>query len=301
LRLYPSINSWEIQQPLPSDPARSIIRFPLLEMHAANAYNLTCESCSHFSNNGHKGLLGIDEADRWMSAWNARLWPATFRILGGEPTLNPHLSELVWLARERWPKSRIGLTTNGFFVHRHANLGKALGDANARVILTLHDRTKEYKAKALPGFQLLRKWSQQFGFELFVEQSYGRWTRRHIGDGIGVLPFEDGEPRRSWEKCPAKNCRQIFRGKLWKCSPIAYLQLQKETHPEISEKWDPYLAYQPLEPDCSDDALAKFFLAQEQSICGMCPAKPQRFEKASPLIPLSIIRRRTATGSGVVA
>jgi hypothetical protein len=275
---------------------RSVIRFPLLEMHAANACNLTCESCSHFSNNGHKGVLDIDEADRWMSAWNQRLWPAMFRLLGGEPTLNPRLAELVRLAKKHWPRSRIALTTNGFFVHRHGELGKALGDTKAKVVLTLHDRSEEYKAKVLPGYELLRKWSRQYGFQLSIEASHKRWTRRYTGTGDDVLPFEDGNIRRSWEKCPAKNCRQLFRGKLWKCSPITYLQLQKETHPDISEKWDPYLAYKPLEPDCSDRELVDFFAAKEQSICGMCPAEPERFDKQSPLIPLSIIRRRDAAG-----
>jgi hypothetical protein len=261
-------------------------------MHVANACNLTCESCSHFSNSGHKGLLNLDEADNWMSAWNSRLSPEKFRLLGGEPTLNPRLPELVRLARQRWPESRIAMTTNGFFAHRHKDLGKALGDAKAIVLLTFHDRTEEYKAKALPASELLLNWSKQFGFELTTEESHVRWTRRHLGVGADVLPFEDGNPRLSWKKCPARTCRQLFRGKLWKCSPITYLQLQKETHPKISEKWDPYLAYRPLEPDCSDRALAEFFSAEEEGICGMCAADPQNFDKPSPLIPLSVIRRR---------
>ena len=39
------------------------VRVPLLEIHAANACNLTCESCSHFSNNGHKGMLSLADAE----------------------------------------------------------------------------------------------------------------------------------------------------------------------------------------------------------------------------------------------
>ncbi len=97
-----------------SDGGRSIACFPLLEMHVANACNLTCESCSHFSNSGHKGVLGVEEADQWMKAWNGRLRPAMFRLLGGEPTLNPRLSELISLAVRCWPQSRVALTTNGF-------------------------------------------------------------------------------------------------------------------------------------------------------------------------------------------
>jgi hypothetical protein len=40
--------------------------------------------------------------------------------------------------------------------------------------------------------------------------------------------------RSSWQICPARSCRQLFRNRLWKCSPITYLRLQKETFPELS-------------------------------------------------------------------
>src|SRR5690349_1457484 len=95
------------------------IRIPLLELHAANACNLTCESCSHFSNSGHKGHLRLEDAEAWMQAWKGRVQPDLLRILGGEPTLNPKLPELIELVARQWPESRIGLTTNGFFLHRH--------------------------------------------------------------------------------------------------------------------------------------------------------------------------------------
>src|SRR5260221_8082020 len=42
--------------------------FRFLEMHVAHACNLTCESCSHFSNQGHKGTLSVDDSVQWMSA-----------------------------------------------------------------------------------------------------------------------------------------------------------------------------------------------------------------------------------------
>lgn len=52
-----------------------------LKLHVAHSCNLSCESCSHYSNQGHKGLANLDEAVRWMRLWNRRLLPATFTRL----------------------------------------------------------------------------------------------------------------------------------------------------------------------------------------------------------------------------
>ena len=272
-----------------------MIGFGLLEMHVANACNLTCDSCAHFSNNGHKGIVGVGEADAWMKAWNRRLRPDGFRLLGGEPTLNPQLADLIYLARENWPHSQILLTTNGFFLHRHARLAEALSKTDAHVLLTVHHASPEYLAKAREILALLHSWRAVYPFFLAVEESWRRWTRRYRGFGPDVLPFDDRDPRSSWANCAARTCRQLFRGRLWKCSPLAYLQLQKEAHPTMSPVWDPYLAYEPLAPTCSEDELEAFFLRREEDVCAMCPAAPEPFEKASPLIPLGeVMRRRRA-------
>ena len=101
-----------------------------------------------------------------------------------------------------------------------------------------------------------------------------------------MVPFEDGQPRRSWENCNARYCRQLFEGRIWKCSPLAYLKLPHATH-GLSEKWQPYLHYQPLEPDCTEVELHAFFDRQEERYCGMCPANPERFCPPSPLPALA--------------
>jgi hypothetical protein len=266
------------------------LRLPLLEIHVANACNLTCESCSHFSNSGHKGMLSLADAEAWMKSWHTRVIPGLFRMLGGEPTLNPHLPALIELAARYWTQSRIGLTTNGFFLHRHPDLPAVLERHNVILRLTIHHRSEEYLAKFREIVSIIDEWRKDYSFELVVENAYDRWTRRYHGFGAGVLPFRDDNPRKSWENCPAKNCMQLFRNRLWKCSPIAYLRLQKESHPGISRLWDRYLAYSGLGPDCSDAELLTFTQWQDEGICGMCAMTPKPFEKPSPLIPLSVLK-----------
>jgi hypothetical protein len=118
-----------------------------------------------------------------------------------------------------------------------------------------------------------------------------RWTRRHHGFGPAVRPYDDGDPGSSWEHCPARDCRQLFRGRLWKCSPITYLRLQKETFPTLSDEWDPYLAYDGLAATCTDADLSAFLDSEAEPICGMCPSRPERFDKDSPLISRASLMR----------
>ena len=97
-----------------------------LEIHVAHSCNLTCESCWHYSNHGHPGLLSLQEAERWMRLWNRRIWLKKLSLLGGEPTLHPELAEFVRLSPRNWPDARLRIVTNGFLLHRHPDLSKVL-------------------------------------------------------------------------------------------------------------------------------------------------------------------------------
>src|SRR6187431_1642781 len=94
----------------------------LLEIHLVHGCNFRCESCSHYSNQGHKGILSLEEAERSMSAWSTRILPGMISLLGGEPTLHPQLADFFELARKHWPESHVQLVTNGSFLHRHPRL-----------------------------------------------------------------------------------------------------------------------------------------------------------------------------------
>ena len=108
---------------------RILVPLKNLELHVSHACNLACESCSHYSNHNLKGNLTLEEATEWMNLWNNRVAPQTFSLLGGEPTINPQLPEIIQLTRAKWKDSKILLVTNGFFLHRHPDLPKVLKEA----------------------------------------------------------------------------------------------------------------------------------------------------------------------------
>jgi mannose-6-phosphate isomerase-like protein (cupin superfamily) len=253
-----------------------------LEIHLVHGCNFRCEGCSHYSNQGHKGRLSLEEADRSMRMWSARVRPGKISLLGGEPTIHPQLPEFFELARKHWPETHLQLVTNGTFLHRHPRLPHVLQqDTNTSVVLSIHHGAPEYHETLRPVVSMLQQWVREHGVRVLRRESFKNWTRRYKGFGAEMEPYDDRQPRQSWEKCPAKHAAQLFEGKIWKCGPLAYLQLQHSKY-QLSEKWTPYLQYQPLDSGCTDEELEAFFAREEESFCGMCPANPERFNLPLP-------------------
>jgi MoaA/NifB/PqqE/SkfB family radical SAM enzyme len=254
-----------------------------LEMHVAHVCNLTCEGCSHFSANGHRGVVRLAECVRWMAGWNQRIQPQSFRILGGEPTINPELCEIIAAVGEAWPQSRRYFTTNAFFVHRHPTLGEALGKAQfTGVKISIHSNEPEYTSKVAANIQTMLDWGKRYGFEVNVNDAYRSWSRVYFGTGKNVKPYQLGNPRKSWEACFTKNYPQLLNGLIYKCPLTAYIKLQHATHGTAPE-WKPALEYEGLTPDCTDAEMEEFFRREEEPVCGLCPHSYHHFKKPLPL------------------
>jgi hypothetical protein len=203
------------------------------------------------------------------------------------------LSEFVGIARRHWPASHLRIVTNGFFLHRHPELPRVLqGDRKARIYLSVHHRSPEYLKQLQSNYNLLCGWVRDFGLNATIYDSPKFWRRTYRGSGAAMQPYEDGEPRRSWSLCLARECPQLYEACIWKCPPLAYLGMQDAKYP-LSPKWRPYLAYRPLEPGCTDRELKEFFSREEEKYCGMCPAKPEKFELPLPLS----VRVKSSSGS----
>jgi len=266
-----------------SSREKSLHHVANLEVHVTHACNLACESCSHYSNHNHRGRLTLSEADRWMGFWSQRIEVGDFHLLGGEPTVHPELPSFIGIVRRHWPNSAIRIRTNGFFLHRHPSLPALLAaDGRTTVCIAVHHDSREYRERLQPVLDLVDRWHAEFGIRVDVDQSFGNWTRRYLGFGAAMQPFEDGAPRASWEICPARHCKQLFEGKLWKCAPLAYLKLQLSKY-RLSSKWDHYLQYRPLHPGCSDAELDRFLALEEESYCGMCSARRRPLDLPNPI------------------
>ena len=266
-----------------------IVTVPVLDFHITHNCNLTCEGCSDFTNSGHSKMISIEEAEEWIGYWNKRIKPRQFILLGGEPTLHKDLIDFLYLSRKMWGSDVIiKLTTNGFFIHNHPNLGIALKENNIVVSLSIHSKCEEYLSKITSNLQTCLMWKNQLGVNVSVNTTHEYWTEIYKGYGPDILPFEDNNPEESWNNCFMDGtCFQLHEGKIWKCPPLAYLPMQAQKY-NLSEKWDPYLKYVPLNHDCTNQEIEEFFNRKAEPVCAMCPAyRNYKTSEKSPLLSVS--------------
>lgn len=262
-----------------------MIEVPQLDLHITHTCNLTCESCSDFTNHKLTGMLSLQEAEEWMSNWNKKLKPKHFILLGGEPTLNKDLVEFLYLSRQMWRESRLILSSNAFFLHLHPTLGRDLKNTDTLLTISIHDMSKEYLNNIKSNLILCKEWIQEYNIKVSVILAHKKWRSIYKGYGSNIIPFEDNDIESSWKSCFMKefdddsHCYQLHEGKIWKCPPIAYLPLMSKQY-TLSEKWDSYLRYKPLDQNCSAEEMLEFFSRGAESICGMCPAKKMYIENS---------------------
>lgn len=96
------------------------VMLPYLEFHVADHCNLNCKGCATFSPLCEKDVFAEIGQFRRDIARVKELIPfiRTIQIMGGEPLLNPHLSEFIKATREVYPYSGLRLVTNGTLLDR---------------------------------------------------------------------------------------------------------------------------------------------------------------------------------------
>jgi organic radical activating enzyme len=276
---------------------KAMIEVPHLEWHVTHNCNLSCESCCHFTNHGHDWFIDIDTLAKWYSYWNKRISPRRMAILGGEPLLHKNIVDIVYLTREMWNQPKdfyFEIVTNGILIdkEKHKNLPKALVDTDCTLSVSIHSTKNvslEYSNKLKKSLNIIKEWRDRYNIKINLDDSFNDWNRTYKNFGINSEPFEDNTPEQSWENCPTgQECFQLYNGNIYKCAPLAYLPLLKEKYgPLLSGKWDPYLKYIPLTPNCSDDDIIEFYNRKCESVCGMCPKNIINFKKNDPLLPVS--------------
>lgn len=293
-----------------------MIEVPHLEWHIAHSCNLTCESCIHFTNHNHNEIVSIEKLKEWYSLWNKKISPKRMVLLGGEPLLNKSIVEIVYLTKNMWNQPKNGnywITTNGLLLENYPELPSALRETKCMLQISIHgnEHTKEYYKRIKKVFSLVEEWNKKYNIKLVnckndeefenlqptdnetyvvYRDMVSDWSRAYTGFGINSLPFEDNNIKQSWNNCVAgKRCFQLYEGKIYKCCMTAYLQLQKNKYGDLlSKKWNPYLQYNPLDSNCSNEDIIEFFKKEEEYVCGMCPANPQTFTKKDPTLPVNV-------------
>lgn len=90
-----------------------------LEVQIADHCNLKCKGCMHFSNLvDHSVFFSMDSFEKDLLYMKKSLEVLKFRIMGGEPLLNPNFENYVRIVRKMFPKSKLSIVTNGLLLDR---------------------------------------------------------------------------------------------------------------------------------------------------------------------------------------
>lgn len=233
----------------------------------------------HYTNFPTKGILPYETGEAWLTAWAKRIYPAKFKILGGEPTINPELAKFIYLCRKLWKTTNLIMTTNGGFLERPPGLAEALYETGTVVHLSTHHATDE---RYLTMHAKARQWLEDNHINHMVDDNINGWYKTYKGETpLEARPYSDNAQRQSWAVCVSKYCMQLHANRLWKCAPLAYLDHLEENAIKLGgrlhEDWKPYLGYVGIGVTASDEDLAKFLAQEDEWMCNMCPANPEPY------------------------
>jgi hypothetical protein len=253
-----------------------VFKVSYLEFHITHQCNLHCDGCANYRNYGFKNEMSFDENKEYLRLWSRRIQPGTFRLLGGEPSLHSQMLDYVLLAQSLWPDAARWLVTNGAFLHRYKDLEEVLRSTGTALHLSFHSNDPKYLDWVRPIIAHIKTFQG-------VNVSYGdyrKFRRLYRGVGPAMLPYADNDPVQSFRNCLGYDCKNIGNGRLWKCPAIMGLRdVLKRFEIEDSPDWAPYLKYEGVGLDASDEELHAFFTAGPEDICNMCPKSPPVYNK----------------------
>lgn len=245
----------------------------IIEIHASHVCNFKCESCSHFSFATYDKNLNPLDLESQLKIWSEKIQPFELKILGGEPLLNRNLESILRICKKYFPNSLLRVASNGFLIKNtkiNLNIFKEL---QVSLEISIHDDSSEYLHALTENLNILNK--NKIPFK--CNNSIISWRRTHkVIDNI-ITPFQDGDPRKSWEMCDSKFYPQLFNNKIYKCPPTTYIRLINKQ--PISDLFEPMMKYKPLEHTASLEDTLAFFNKEDEEICSLCPAKIEFFKK----------------------
>ena len=181
---------------------------PYFEMPIVDACNLNCRGCLFGCNrHGEQDYMRLEEIQRDMERM-AELFEDIpwIRLLGGEPLLHPELGRVLDVVRRIFPDTELDVCTNGLAL---PGLSKSILDAFVRNKVTVH--ISGYR----PTYKLLdaiRAVLEKNGLDYYVlkrEVFYKFYTQEAVNDA-----------EASFAACPSAGCRELYRGRLAKCSAV---------------------------------------------------------------------------------
>ncbi len=229
---------------------RNKILLPVLEIHVTDHCNLNCKGCSHFSNIADEFFITAQELRESLTLATKKFKILSFALIGGEPLLHPNLAELISIARDILPNTRIVITTNGLLINSITeNLWEVIIKNNIYIDVSKYPINSSYFTS------LLDEIAQRNALGHVYVKNYFRKYLNLKGNSNRYLTYG---------QCYAKHC-VLIKGKfLYKCPfslYVKYFNKKFEQRIPVSEG---------LNLEIASNKKIKYFLDNSIEACSYC-------------------------------
>lgn len=253
-----------------------------LEIMVIRGCNLSCQGCTTFSDLRHAGYVTWQTGKSWIEPWIYRLDIQAVGTMGGEPLMNPEISQWLMGIRQMLPRAQIRFVTNGLLLDRHWHIVDLLEDLGNCVLKISYHIQGTALDSVIDKIQASRNWKPvtEFGIDRWTSPSGFRFQiarptkffKTFRGSYTNMRPH-DNSPSDAFAMCVQKKCPLLYNGRIWKCGTLALTpdMLDRMNNPNL-DLWAPYIQ-SGLTADCDPLELKKFIsnFGQPHGVCRQCP------------------------------
>jgi organic radical activating enzyme len=247
---------------------------PRLDLMIAYSCNISCAGCISLSDFKRTGIASYIDIKSWINLWCTKIQPEVVTIFGGEPCLHPDLIEICLYVRQYWPTCRIRLITNGYLLDNFDS-GAFFNIKNFEIQVSIHRKDHESIINDKIKKILLHRKSWKVNQVGGEHHKQVEWVNEDLTIYKSifkdfVIPYRldnkkivgwNSNPSESHKICGSPSTPILFKGKLYKCPPVAnIIDITKQTY----MNYDGY--------DINDD-LSLFVdnIGKPESVCSFCP------------------------------
>lgn len=250
--------------------------------------NLSCTGCSTYSDLPHKSYTSWQNGRQQIEPWLERIEFDHFGLMGGEPLINPEISQWLVGIRELMPHTTVRFPTNGLLLKKHPDIIDLLHDiGNVILKITVHLQDQELD-------DIIDSILSKFVWQPVYEYGIHRWLTTndlrfqvnrpdkffmtHMNPYPDAAPYSSA-PVKAFEICHQKLCPLLHNGRIFKCSTSGLMQetLEPFGTPNL-QQWLPYWNHDlngSISVQSPDNAIEKFInnISKPHWICQQCPTQ----------------------------
>ena len=272
-----------------------------IEVYITNVCNLTCTDCNRFNNFNFRGWQDWQDYADIYRRWGQLIDLRAITIMGGEPLLNPTVTQWITglggafgipietltngtrINKVKGLYDAVNRTTNGQKNHMSVSIHDMddFAEIEQNIIEFLDGNIAEdsdLKQKWNPDWQWVNK--DRVMVNGFRQDQFDT-SSIQVGE-TGQLLLHNSNPNQAHDACTFRGYESyhFIRGALYKCGPVALMpEFDKQyPFPLTDEERVLLNQYQPLTVDNFDDYHAEFFENLNNPIpqCRFCPEHKTR-------------------------